>query len=201
MRTTFSARGLLTGMGREAFCVVMGTRRTKPDGSAGELVRLSVYKEPPKMPDGPYDLAFEGQTEKVWRTGGSGSRSDDSAAVLRACSLRMCLRQRVMGVFNLPAATRTFQLRAKFHLKLRLNTLAAYSWPSIRLLPHEFVYGRATMSERNPAEFEWVLARMQAARDDQGPTGLSVEGWIEELNWLRALEHVFLQGSIGQTSP
>ena len=57
-------------MGKQAFCVVMGTRTTEPDGSAGELVRLSVSQESADLPDGLYELSFQEQTEKVWRTGG-----------------------------------------------------------------------------------------------------------------------------------
>lgn len=69
-RTTFSARGLLKGMGKEAFCIVMGTRVANSDGSAANLLRLGVYQEPWSLPDGPYELEFEGRTEKVWRRAG-----------------------------------------------------------------------------------------------------------------------------------
>lgn len=57
-------------MGREAFCVVIGTRKKLPGGSAGELVVLTVNQESPNLPDGPYELLFEGRTEKVWRKTG-----------------------------------------------------------------------------------------------------------------------------------
>ena len=57
-------------MCREALCVVMGTRKTRPDGKAGELLRLSVFQEPENLPDGPYELRFQGQIEKVWRKAG-----------------------------------------------------------------------------------------------------------------------------------
>lgn len=50
---TFSAKGSLRGMGREALYTVMGTRKTLPDNSAGELVRVSVYQEPADLPDRP----------------------------------------------------------------------------------------------------------------------------------------------------
>ena len=69
-KTTFSAKGILNGMGREALCTVMGTRKMQMDGSAGELVRLSVYQEPTNLPDGPYDLRFQGQMKKVQRKAG-----------------------------------------------------------------------------------------------------------------------------------
>lgn len=49
-RTTFSAKGILNGMGREALCIVMGTRSKLPDGSAGKLLRLTVSQEPTDLP-------------------------------------------------------------------------------------------------------------------------------------------------------
>lgn len=38
--------------------------------STSELVRLCVDREPSNLPDGPYELRFRGQTEKVSRRGG-----------------------------------------------------------------------------------------------------------------------------------
>ena len=57
-------------MGREARCIVMGTRSKLPDGSAGDLLRLTVNQEPANLPDGPYKLLFEKCREKVWRKAG-----------------------------------------------------------------------------------------------------------------------------------
>ena len=69
-RTTFSAKGVLNGMGREALCTASGTRKTQSDGKAGELLRLSVFQEPEDLPDGLYELKCQGQIEKVWRKAG-----------------------------------------------------------------------------------------------------------------------------------
>ena len=54
--------------GQEAFCVVMGALRKQPDGSAGELLPLTVNQEPANLPNGPYELLFGGGARrKVWR--------------------------------------------------------------------------------------------------------------------------------------
>ena len=67
-------------MGREALCIVMGTRSKLPDGSAGKLLRLTVNQEPTDLPDGPYDLLFHGRMEKVRRKAGSGWLIDSKGA-------------------------------------------------------------------------------------------------------------------------
>ena len=69
-RKTFSAPGTLTGMGREAWCTVMGTKTLAPDGTELDVLRVSIENEPLDLPDGRYVLSFENTRRAIHRRAG-----------------------------------------------------------------------------------------------------------------------------------
>jgi hypothetical protein len=68
--------GRLKGMGREAECTVSAVKISVPHPDIWEYVECDIYLAPEDLPDGGYEVSFEGKTMKVklldgfWVNGG-----------------------------------------------------------------------------------------------------------------------------------
>ena len=68
--------GRLKGMGREAECTVSATKVSLPHRNISEYVNCDIHLAPENLPDGRYEVTFEGKTmavkllEGFWVDGG-----------------------------------------------------------------------------------------------------------------------------------
>lgn len=62
MRSVVLIQGLLTGMGREAPCVMLALKDSPSSTSTPVFSRCSVVEAPPDLPDGLYTVTFNGYT-------------------------------------------------------------------------------------------------------------------------------------------
>jgi hypothetical protein len=69
--------GRLRGMGREAECTVSAVKISLPHLNIWEYVKCDIHFAPEDLPDGPYEVTFEGKTMAVklldgfWVDGGT----------------------------------------------------------------------------------------------------------------------------------
>jgi hypothetical protein len=63
--------GQLNGMGREVACTISALKVSLTDTSPYEYARLMIFDAYEDLPDGPYDLTFEGRTIPVERRNGA----------------------------------------------------------------------------------------------------------------------------------
>jgi len=63
--------GRLNGMGRELACTISALRVSLTDTSLYEYARLMIFDSYQALPDGQYDLTFEGRTIPVERRNGA----------------------------------------------------------------------------------------------------------------------------------
>ena len=63
--------GRLNGMGRELACTISALRVSMTDTSVYEYERLMIFDAYEALPDGRYDLTFEGRTISVERRNGA----------------------------------------------------------------------------------------------------------------------------------
>lgn len=68
-RPTFTVKGRLKGMGREAECLVIGAKVVLPDRKEHPIPKLSIHNEPKDLPDGVYEVSFEGRNQPMRRKG------------------------------------------------------------------------------------------------------------------------------------
>lgn len=68
-RPTFTVKGRLEGMGREVECLVMGFKVFLANGKEHPFPKLSIHNEPKDLPDGVYEVSFEGKTQPMRRKG------------------------------------------------------------------------------------------------------------------------------------
>ena len=62
--------GRLKGMGREAECTVSAVKLSLPLLNIWEYVRCDIYLAPEDLPDGAYNVTFEGRTMKMKKLDG-----------------------------------------------------------------------------------------------------------------------------------
>jgi hypothetical protein len=62
--------GLLNGMNREEPCLVGAVKVTLPGTNVSHLARYSIQNAPTDLPDGQYQLTFNGETTTVKRRDG-----------------------------------------------------------------------------------------------------------------------------------
>jgi hypothetical protein len=63
--------GRLFGAGRNVECTVFAQKKSLPGTDHYEYAHASIMGEPKDLPDGFYDVAFDGRTIKVQRMGGA----------------------------------------------------------------------------------------------------------------------------------
>ncbi len=68
-RETVIAAGQLKGMGHEAACTVSAVKVSLPQLNISEYVKCDIHLAPQDLPDGPYQVTFEGRTMKVKKLG------------------------------------------------------------------------------------------------------------------------------------
>ena len=64
-RETVMMTGRLKGMGREAECTVSAVKLSLPLLNIWEYVNCDIHLAPENLPDGRYDVTFEGKTMEV----------------------------------------------------------------------------------------------------------------------------------------
>lgn len=64
-RETVMMTGRLKGMGREAECAVSAVKVSLPHLNIWEYVNCDIHLAPENLPDGRYDVTFEGKTMAV----------------------------------------------------------------------------------------------------------------------------------------
>jgi hypothetical protein len=64
-RETVIMTGRLKGMGREAECTVSAVKLSLPLLNIWEYVNCDIHLAPENLPDGRYDVTFEGKTMEV----------------------------------------------------------------------------------------------------------------------------------------
>ena len=69
-RETVMMTGQLRGMGHEAACTVSAVMVFLPQLNIAEYVKCDIHLAPLDLPDGPYQVTFEGRTMKVKKQGG-----------------------------------------------------------------------------------------------------------------------------------
>jgi hypothetical protein len=69
-RETVMMAGKLKGMGHEAGCTVSAVMVSFPELDIAEYVKCDIHLAPLDLPDGPYQVTFEGRTMKVKKLGG-----------------------------------------------------------------------------------------------------------------------------------
>ena len=69
-RETVMMAGRLKGMGREAECTVSSEKVTLPQLNIWEYVKCDIYLAPEDLPDGPYQVTFEGRTMQIKKLDG-----------------------------------------------------------------------------------------------------------------------------------
>jgi hypothetical protein len=57
--------GRLKGMGREAECTVSAVKVSPPHLNIPEYVKCDIHLAPENLPDGRYEVTFEGKTMEV----------------------------------------------------------------------------------------------------------------------------------------
>ena len=68
--------GVLKGMGRETPCTVLATKVSLPQLNVFEYIHCDIYRAQQDLPDGQYDVWFEGRKMQVkkeqgtWRSSG-----------------------------------------------------------------------------------------------------------------------------------
>jgi len=62
--------GQLKGMGHEAVCTVSAVMVSLPQLNIAEYVKCDIHLAPLDLPDGPYQVTFEGRTMTVKKQGG-----------------------------------------------------------------------------------------------------------------------------------
>jgi hypothetical protein len=69
-RETVIMAGRLKGMGHEAVCTVSAVKISLPHLNISEYVKCDIRLAPLELPDGPYQVTFEGRTMKVKKLDG-----------------------------------------------------------------------------------------------------------------------------------
>ena len=69
-RETVMMTGRLKGMGREAECAISAVKVSPPQLNDGEYVNCDIYFAPENLPDGQYEVTFEGRTMRVKKLDG-----------------------------------------------------------------------------------------------------------------------------------
>ena len=69
-RETVMMFGVLRGMGHEAGCTVSAVKVSLPLLNIWEYVRCDIYLAPEDLPDGAYNVTFEGRTMKMKKLDG-----------------------------------------------------------------------------------------------------------------------------------
>jgi hypothetical protein len=62
--------GRLRGMGYEAECAVSAVKVSLPQLDIWEYVRCDIHLAPENLPDGPYEVSFEGRAMQVKKLDG-----------------------------------------------------------------------------------------------------------------------------------
>jgi hypothetical protein len=62
--------GILKGMGREEVCRVSGVKVSMPGTTVSHFAKLQITNAPNDLPEGHYEVTFNGQTDKVRKTNG-----------------------------------------------------------------------------------------------------------------------------------
>jgi hypothetical protein len=65
IREDVLVQGVLRGKEREAQCVVRAVKVSLPKLDVWEYVSADIYSAPSDLPDGVYDVSFEGRRMKV----------------------------------------------------------------------------------------------------------------------------------------
>jgi hypothetical protein len=63
--------GRLRGMGREAECTLSAEKVSLPGTNMYEYAKLTILGEPKDLPDGQYEVTYDGRTQKVQRKFGA----------------------------------------------------------------------------------------------------------------------------------
>lgn len=67
--------GVLRGHGHLAPCRVVAVKVSLPDGGIEAYVKAEIVQAPGTLPDGDYDVSFEGRSFKVRKIGGNWEQS------------------------------------------------------------------------------------------------------------------------------
>jgi hypothetical protein len=70
-RESVMLAGRLNGMGREFECTISALKVPLPGAGDYEYARLIIFDAYEPIPDGPYDLTFDGRTVLVERQNGA----------------------------------------------------------------------------------------------------------------------------------
>jgi hypothetical protein len=69
-RETVVMAGRLKGMSREAECTISAVKGSPPHGNMGEYFNCDIHFAPEDLPDGQYEVMFEGRTMQVKKLDG-----------------------------------------------------------------------------------------------------------------------------------
>jgi hypothetical protein len=58
-------QGQLKGMGHEAVCTVAAVKVSLPSSNVWEYAKCSIHNAPADLPDGQYEVTFNGRVERV----------------------------------------------------------------------------------------------------------------------------------------
>jgi hypothetical protein len=64
-RETVMMTGRLKGMGRQVGCTVSAVKVSLPELDIWEYVKCDIHLAPDDLPDGPYQVTFQGRTMEV----------------------------------------------------------------------------------------------------------------------------------------
>jgi len=70
MREAVITSGQLSGMGHETSCTISAIRISLPQLNISEFVKCDILLAPLDLPDGPYQVTFEGRTMKIKKLDG-----------------------------------------------------------------------------------------------------------------------------------
>ncbi|WP_348261265.1 hypothetical protein P8935_15830 [Telmatobacter sp. DSM 110680] len=70
-RETVMLSGTLRGATHEASCIVRAIKVSLPNLDIWEYVSAAIERAPSELPDGPYNVSFEGRTMKVKKVAGN----------------------------------------------------------------------------------------------------------------------------------
>ena len=68
-RRVVTVKAKLRGQDHEVECKVKGTRISRPGDAVFEMADLTVHDLPEGLPDGIYQLEYEGSGERIRKTG------------------------------------------------------------------------------------------------------------------------------------
>lgn len=70
-REIVMVQGQLSGMGCKASCVVSAVKVSLPGTSLSEFAKCNIHHAPDELPDGQYQVTFEGRTAQVKKQNGN----------------------------------------------------------------------------------------------------------------------------------